>query len=128
MIPHDLFYTRSHEWARVEEEEATIGITQYAQEQLGDLTYVELPDLGDTFQAGAEIGSVESVKAASEIYTPVSGEIVAVNEELADNPGLINEEPYGEGWLVRIKLSEEPEDLLDADAYAAHIEAEELGD
>ena len=128
MIPHDLFYTRSHEWARIDEEEATIGITEFAQEQLGDLTYVELPDVGDTFQAGAEIGSVESVKAASEIYTPVSGEIVAVNEELAENPGLINDEPYGSGWLVRIKLSEEPEDLMDAEEYAAHLEAEDLGD
>ncbi|MGE4552630.1 MAG: glycine cleavage system protein GcvH [Desulfovibrionaceae bacterium] len=124
MIPRDLFYTKSHEWARIEDEIATVGITEFAQEQLGDLTYVELPDVGDTFQAGAEVGSVESVKAASELYTPVSGEIVEVNGALDDDPGLVNREPYGDGWLVKIKLSEEPEDLMDAEEYASHLESE----
>lgn len=124
MIPRDLFYTKSHEWARIEEEIATVGITEFAQEQLGDLTYVELPDVGDTFQAGAEIGSVESVKAASELYTPVSGEVVEVNTALEEDPGLVNREPFDDGWLVKIKLSEEPEELMDADAYTSLLESE----
>lgn len=124
MIPRDLFYTKSHEWARIEEEIATVGITEFAQEQLGDLTYVELPDVGDTFQAGAEIGSVESVKAASELYTPVSGEVVEVNSALEEDPGLVNREPFGDGWLVKIKLSEEPEELMDAEAYTSLLESE----
>lgn len=124
MIPRDLFYTKSHEWTRIEDEIATVGITEFAQEQLGDLTYVELPDVGDTFQAGAEIGSVESVKAASELYTPVSGEVIEVNSALDDDPGLVNRETYGDGWLVKIKLSEEPDDLLDAEEYATVLESE----
>lgn len=118
MIPKELKYTESHEWVRIEGDEAVVGITHFAQEQLGDLTYVEVPEVGDEFEAGDEMGSVESVKAASEIYAPVSGEIVAVNEALEDAPESVNQDPYGEGWMVRFKLAGEPEGLLDAEAYA----------
>ncbi len=124
MIPQDLLYDKTHEWAKIEGEIVTIGITHFAQEQLGDLTYVELPDVGDTFSQGNEIGSVESVKAASEIYTPVAGEVVEVNEALEDAPEKVNEEPYGAGWLLKFKVSQAPEGLLTADEYQIFIESE----
>ncbi|EPR34992.1 Glycine cleavage system H protein [Alkalidesulfovibrio alkalitolerans DSM 16529] len=124
MIPDDLLYARTHEWARIEDGEAVLGITHFAQEQLGDLTYVELPEVGQALTQGEEMGSVESVKAASELYAPVTGEVIAVNEELADNPGLVNEDPYGEGWMLRVRLSADPEDLLEAADYERLIEDE----
>jgi len=124
MIPEDLKYAKSHEWVMVEGDVATVGITQFAQEQLGDLTFVELPEVGDTFEQGAEMGSVESVKAASEIYAPVSGEVIEINEELEDAPEKVNEEPYGAGWLLKFKIKGEPEGILDAEGYAAAIESE----
>lgn len=124
MIPEDLMYAKSHEWAMIEGDVATVGITHFAQEQLGDMTFIELPEVGDTFEAGNEMGSVESVKAASEIYAPVSGEVVAVNEELEDAPELVNEEPYGAGWMLKIKFKGDPEGLMDAAAYAELIESE----
>lgn len=124
MIPEDLLYAKSHEWVMVEGDIATVGITQFAQEQLGDLTFVELPEVGDTFEAGAEMGSVESVKAASEIYAPVAGEVIEINEELEDAPEKVNEEPYGAGWLIKFKIKGDPEGLLDAEGYAGVIEAE----
>ena len=124
MIPEDLLYAKTHEWVLVEGDIATVGITQFAQEQLGDLTFVELPEVGDTFEAGAEMGSVESVKAASEIYAPVSGEVIEVNEELADAPEKVNEEPYGAGWMLKFRIKGAPEGLLDADGYAAVVESE----
>ncbi|MDD3313381.1 glycine cleavage system protein GcvH [Pseudodesulfovibrio sp.] len=124
MIPEDLKYAKSHEWCKVDGDVATVGITHFAQEQLGDLTFVELPEVGDTFEAGAEMGSVESVKAASEIYSPVAGEVVEVNEALADAPEKVNEDPYGAGWMIKFKLAAEPAGLLDAEAYAAVVESE----
>ena len=124
MIPEDLLYAKSHEWVMVEGDVATVGITQFAQEQLGDLTFVELPEVGDTFEQGNEMGSVESVKAASEIYAPVTGEVIEVNEELEDAPEKVNEEPYGEGWLLKFKIKGNPEGLLDAEGYAGAIEAD----
>lgn len=124
MIPKDLLYARTHEWARIEEDEAVVGITDFAQEQLGDLTYVELPEVGDELVAGEEMGSVESVKAASEIYSPVTGSVIGVNEELADNPGIVNDEPYEEGWLIRVRLTSDPEDLLEAAEYERMLEEE----
>ncbi len=124
MIPKELLYAKSHEWALIEGEIATVGITHFAQEQLGDLTYVELPEVGDTFEAGSEMGTVESVKAASEIYAPVSGEIIEVNPALEDAPEIVNQDPYGEGWLVKFKLSSEPENLLGADEYEELAAAE----
>lgn len=124
MIPAELKYAKTHEWAKIEGDTAIVGISQFAQEQLGDLTYIELPEVGDTFEAGDEMGSVESVKAASEIYAPVSGEIIAVNEGLADAPEIVNQDPYGKGWLVKFKLSDGVDDLLDAAAYEKVVAAE----
>ncbi|BCS86786.1 glycine cleavage system protein GcvH [Pseudodesulfovibrio sediminis] len=124
MIPEDLLYSKSHEWVMVEGDIATVGITHFAQEQLGDMTFIELPEVGDTFEAGSEMGSVESVKAASEIYAPVTGEIVEVNEALEDAPEMVNEEPYGDGWMLKFKIKGEPEGLLDAEAYTAVVESE----
>ena len=124
MIRNDLLYAKSHEWAKIEGDVATVGISHFAQEQLGDLTFIELPSVGDTFEQGAEIGSVESVKAASEIYTPVGGEVVEVNEALEDAPEKVNEDPYGEGWMLKIRFKTAPEGLLDAEAYADVVENE----
>ncbi len=124
MIPEDLMYTKSHEWLKMEGQEALVGITHFAQESLGDLTFIELPTVGDSLTAGQEMGSVESVKAASEIYAPVGGEVIAVNEDLEANPGLVNESPYEQGWMIRIAVSGEPQGLLNAAQYAEIVEAE----
>ncbi len=119
--PAELKYAASHEWARLEGDVVTVGITDHAQDALGDLVYVELPTVGDQVSAGDEAGVVESVKAASDIYAPVSGEIIAVNESLADTPETVNSEPYEGGWLYKIKASDvsELDKLLSADEYAA---------
>ncbi|WP_285906319.1 glycine cleavage system protein GcvH [Pseudodesulfovibrio pelocollis] len=124
MIPDNLLYAKSHEWCSIDGDVATVGITHFAQEQLGDLTFVELPGVGDTFEAGAEMGSVESVKAASEIYAPVSGEVIEVNESLEDAPEKVNEAPYGDGWMLKFRIKAAPEGLLDAKGYAAVVESE----
>jgi glycine cleavage system H protein len=123
-VPEELQYTRSHEWVRTEDDTATIGITDYAQEELGDIVYVELPEQGDTFDAGDSFGSIESVKAVSDLYTPVGGEVVEVNEALNDSPEKINEDPYGDGWLVKLRVSDEG-DLLSASDYEQLLEEEE---
>lgn len=120
-IPSDLKYASTHEWARDEGDgTVTVGITDHAQDALGDVVYVELPEVGSTVTAGDEAGVVESVKAASDIYAPVSGEVVAVNDVLENKPETINDSPYDDGWFYKIKMSdpEELEDLLDADGYA----------
>ncbi len=124
-IPAELKYSKSHEWVRIEGEEAVIGISHFAQEQLGDLTFVELPAAGDSINAGEEMGSVESVKAASELYAPVSGEVIAVNEALEDAPEAVNESPYADGWMLKVKLTSAPEGLLSADEYTSLIESED---
>jgi len=124
MIPDDLKYTKSHEWAKLEGESATVGITHFAQEQLGDLTYIDLPKVGATVTSGAEMGSVESVKAASELYSPVSGTVIEVNNALEAAPEDVNQDPYGDGWMIRVKLAGAPEGLLDAAAYAEVCAAE----
>lgn len=116
--PENLLYSKSHEWTKIEGDEATIGITSFAQEQLGDITFVELPEVGDTLAVGDELGSIESVKAASELYIPVSGEIIAINEDLEDAPEKVNEAPFEGGWLVKVKLAEDPKGLLSASEYA----------
>jgi glycine cleavage system H protein len=118
-INDDLLYTRDDEWLRVEGEEATVGISDYAQNSLSDIVYLELPNVGDRFSKGDSFGVVESVKAAADLYLPVSGEIVAVNEALVDRPELVNEDPYGEAWMVRVRLADtsELDELMDADAY-----------
>ncbi len=120
-IPAELQYTKSHEWVLINGGEATVGISAFAQEQLGDLTFVELPAVGDTLTAGEEMGSIESVKAASELYAPVSGEVVAVNETLESAPEAINESPYTEGWMLRIKVTSVPQTLMSAEQYEALI-------
>ena len=115
--PADLSYTDTHEWVRIENDEAVLGITEYAQHTLGDITYVELPSVGDTLTEGAEMGTVESVKAASDLFSPVSGTVTAVYEELADHPDLVNQAPYEGGWMVRVALSGRPSGLLNAADY-----------
>ena len=115
--PDDLYYAPTHEWVRIEGEEAVIGITEFAQDQLGDITFVDLPVAGTMLQSGQEMGSVESVKAASEIYSPVIGEVLEVNQELEASPELINESPYDTGWLIRVKLLSSPTGLLSAEQY-----------
>ncbi len=123
--PSELKYASSHEWARLEADGTiTVGITDHAQEALGDVVYVELPELGTVFAAGQEAGVVESVKAASDVYAPVSGEVVEVNAAIVDSPELINSAPYGEGWFYRLKpsVSSELDELLDADGYQASLD------
>lgn len=120
-IPDDLHYTKTHEWVRLEDDgSVTLGITDHAQEQLGDLVYVELPDVGRTVTGGEELAVVESVKAASDIYGPLTGEVCAVNEALADAPDLVNTDPYGEGWLLRLMPadSSDLDELMEADDYS----------
>lgn len=126
--PAELKYTREHEWVRDEGNgEYTVGITEHAQETLGDMVFVDLPDVGNVVDAGDDCAVVESVKAASDIYAPLSGEIIAVNEDLNDSPELVNEQPYQDGWIFRIKISDEAElaDLIDADSYLALITEED---
>jgi glycine cleavage system H protein len=122
-IPEDLQYTKSHEWVRIEGDTATIGITDHAQDELGDVVFVELPDEGATFGAGDSFGTVESVKAVSDLYTPVGGEVVEVNSALEDAPENINEDPYGEGWIVRLRTTDEA-DLLSPEEYEKVVEEE----
>jgi glycine cleavage system H protein len=127
-IPSDLKYTQSHEWVRDEGDgTVTIGITDHAQEALGDLVFVELPEVGNSFDAGEDAAVVESVKAASDVYSPLGGEVVEANEILADAPETINEDPYEDGWIYKLRLVDagELDGLMDADAYAEHCESEE---
>jgi len=124
-VPKDLRYTKDHEWVRIEGDEATVGITAYAAEQLGDIVFVELPDVGRTLAQAAAFGVVESVKAVSDLFAPVSGEVVATNGELTGSPELVNGDPYGGGWMVRVRVADPDQttELLDADAYDALIAA-----
>ncbi len=122
-VPRDLQYTKSHEWVRREEGTATVGITDHAQDELGDVVFVELPEQGTSFSAGDSFGTVESVKAVSDLYAPVGGEVLEVNERLNDSPELINEEPYGGGWMIRLRISEDG-DLLSAEEYEKLVEEE----
>ena len=123
-VPGELQYTKTHEWVRREDDVATVGITEHAQDELGDVVFIELPEKGASFGAGDAFGTVESVKAVSDLYAPVGGEVVEVNEALNDAPEKINEEPYGDGWIVRIRVSEEG-DLLSAGDYEKVLEEEE---
>lgn len=118
-VDQSLLYTETHDWVRVEGDFATFGITEYAQDQLSDIVFVELPQIGDIFEQGKVYAVVESVKAASDCYTPVSGEVVEINEELESSPGLVNQDPYGAGWFVKVRLSDpaQIEALRDADSY-----------
>jgi glycine cleavage system H protein len=119
MVPGDLRYTKEHEWVRVDGDEAVVGITEFAADQLGDIVFVELPDVGRALDAHATFGVVESVKAVSDLFAPIAGEVVATNETLAGSPELVNTDPFGEGWMVRVRLADmaQLDDLMDAAAY-----------
>jgi glycine cleavage system H protein len=125
--PEDLRYTPSHEWVRIGGDVGTIGITDYAQKELGEIVYLELPEVGHVFNADEEFGTVESVKAVSELFTPLSGEIVDVNKAAVGEPGIVNDDPFGDGWLIKMKLTtdEEIQKLMTAEEYAEYVKQEE---
>ena len=127
MNPEDLHYALSHEWVRVEGEIGTIGITDHAQKELGEIVYLELPEVGHLVNGSEEFGTVESVKAVSELFAPVSGEVVEVNKAAVEEPGIVNDDPFGDGWLIKVKLStdEEVAKLMSAEQYAEYVAAEE---
>ena len=121
-IPTGLLYTKEHEWVLVEDDLATLGITDYAQSELGDVVFVELPEVGDEVEAAESFGTIEAVKTVSELFSPITGTVVEVNEALADSPDLVNKDPYGEGWMIKLKYTEIPEeDLLSAAEYKKMI-------
>jgi glycine cleavage system H protein len=126
-LDKDCRYAESHEWVRVDGDEATVGITDYAQQELSDVVYVELPEIGDAFEKGEVFATVESVKAAADVYMPIGGEIIEINEGLEDAPQLVNEDPFGEAWFARFTASDlsELDDLLDADGYEKFVAEEE---
>ena len=126
MYPQELLYTKEHEWVRIDEAIATIGITDHAQKELGDIVYVELPKPGDHVTANESFGTVESVKAVSEIYSPVTGDVTAVNPKIQSGPELVNADPHGEGWLIRVQIEDrsEVENLMAAEDYEAYIRQE----
>ncbi len=126
-VPSELKFLSSHEWVLIEGNVATVGVSDHAQELLGDLVFVELPEIGSSIAAGDSVGVIESVKAASDTYAPISGEVIEINEELEDSPDKINHDPYGDGWMYKIKLDDPQEvsDLLDAEAYAEVITDDE---
>jgi glycine cleavage system H protein len=126
MTPEDSRYAKSHEYVHIEGDTGTIGITDYAQKELGDVVFVELPQVGTQLEQGDELGSIESVKAVSELFAPVSGEVVEVNEALSVKPELVNTDPYGDGWMVKVRVStpEEADELMDAEEYEEYIEKE----
>ena len=127
--PEDLSYTKDHEWVRVKGEEATVGITDHAQQQLGDIVYIELPKVGDKLETSEPLGSIESVKAVSEIFMPLSGTVAQVNDALNDSPELVNQDPYGDGWMIRIKIDKpsQVDALLTSIAYEDYIKEEASG-
>lgn len=124
MYPNDYYYTKDHEWVKVEGDEGTIGITDFAQKQLGDVVYVELPEAGKELESHQSLGVVESVKAVSDVFSPISGEVVVVNEGLNDNPELLNEDPHGKGWIIKIKIKNpsEMEKLMSVGDYEKFLE------
>lgn len=123
MYPSDYLYSRDHEWVRVEGDTCVLGITEYAQQELGEIVFVELPETGQSFDATDEVGTIESVKAVAEVYTPVSGEVLEVNSSLEDEPELLNDDPHGDGWLIRLQVSssKELEGLMNAEQYEEYI-------
>ena len=127
MNPPELRYARSHEWVRIEGDTGTVGITDHAQKELGEIVYLELPEVGHVYNAEEEFGTVESVKAVSELFVPVSGEVVAVNKQAVAQPGIVNDDPFGDGWLIKVKLLtvEEVSKLMTAEQYGKYLEAEE---
>ena len=127
MNPEELHYAQSHEWVRIDGDVGTIGITDYAQKELGEIVYLELPEVGHVFNADEEFGTVESVKAVSELFTPLSGEIVEINKAAISEPGIVNDDPFGDGWLIKMKLStdEEVGKLMSAEDDANYVQQEE---
>ncbi len=124
-FPDDLHYSKSHEWVRIEGDIATVGITEHAQKELGEIVYLELPEVGHVFDSGQEFGTVESVKAVSELFTPIAGEVTEVNKQAVEDPAALNEDSYGDGWLVKLKLStDDVSDLMDAQAYEKYVKEE----
>jgi glycine cleavage system H protein len=129
-FPEGLKYSKEHEWVLVEGSTATIGITEFAQEELGDIVYVELPEVGEKIVKDDPFGAVESVKAVSDVYAPVSGAVLEINDILPDNPETINDDPYGDGWMIRVELSDvdDLKDLMDADEYAEYVQQQKEND
>ena len=125
-IPENLLYTSEHEWAKIERDTVIVGITDYAQQSLGDIVYVELPDVGTELKKGVEFASIESVKAVSDIFSPVSGEVIEVNEEISDHPEYINQSPYDKGWIIKVKMSnpDELKELMNSTQYKELVEKE----
>lgn len=124
MYPDDFYYTQDHEWIKIEREKATVGITDFAQKQLGDVVYVELPQIGRQLEFHQSLGVIESVKAVSDVYSPLSGEVIEVNEELNNSPELVNQDPHGKGWIIRLKIKDEAElqKLMSADEYEKFLD------
>jgi len=122
MYPSEFRYTREHEWIKVDDDVCVVGVTDFAQSELGEVVFVELPEVGHMFDAGDELGTIESVKAVAEVYTPVAGEVIEINDALRDDPQLLNEDPHGDGWLVKMKFSSSSDfdELMDAEAYEAY--------
>lgn len=127
MYPADYLYSREHEWVRVEDDVVVLGITEFAQQELGEVVFVELPEIGQVFDANDELGTIESVKAVAEVYTPVAGEVVEVNDAVVDDPELLNEDPHGEGWLLRIRFSSAADlkELMNAEQYEEYVQSGE---
>ena len=127
MYPSEYLYSREHEWVRVDDDVCVLGITEYAQAELGEVVFVELPEVGQVFDSGDELGTIESVKAVAEVYTPVAGEVIEVNEAVTDDPELLNEDPHGEGWLIKIRFSSASDlkDLMNAEKYEEYVKSGE---
>ena len=127
MYPSDYLYSRQHEWIKVEDDLCTLGITEFAQQELGEVVFVELPEMGQVFDANDEIGTIESVKAVAEVYTPLAGEVVEINDAVVDDPELLNEDPHGEGWLVKIRYSSAADlkQLMNAEQYEEFVQSGE---
>ncbi len=129
-VPEGLKYSKEHEWVLVEDQIVTVGITEYAQEELGDVVYVELPEVGEKMVKDDPFGAVESVKAVSDLYAPISGAVLEVNDTLPDNPEIINEDPYGDGWMIKVEMSGEEDlsDLMSAEEYAEYVDQQKESD
>ncbi|HYX25563.1 MAG TPA: glycine cleavage system protein GcvH [Thermoanaerobaculia bacterium] len=127
MYPNENLYSREHEWIHVEDDICVLGITEFAQAELGEVVFVELPEVGQVFDTGDELGTIESVKAVAEVYTPVAGEVVEVNEAVTDDPELLNEDPHGEGWLIKLRFSSASDlkDLMNAEQYEEYVKSGE---
>lgn len=127
MYPRDYLYSREHEWLRVEDDLCVLGITEFAQQELGEVVFVELPEIGQVFDANDELGTIESVKAVAEVFTPVAGEVVEVNDAVVDDPELLNEDPHGDGWLIKIRFSsaDDLKTMMKAEEYEEYVQSGE---